>query len=197
MHDFWVGNRLLSTSSPLKSVPACMHAKSLQSCPTLWDPWTVAHTRLLCPWDSPGQNTGVGCHALLQENQFKSPLFREKLCFHTTWKYPDIITIKHLGRCGSFTYRFYCPCPLGPTSFNKSHRHCVLMTVGAAPSAPAPCPLSTLTTFRIGVGNLLRLPVANKPGTHPWICQPQGLCSGLFSEGQLVYPLPQILTLKS
>ena len=24
-------------------------------------------TRLLCPWDSPGKNTGVGCHALLQE----------------------------------------------------------------------------------------------------------------------------------
>ena len=28
-------------------------------------PWTAA-TRLLCPWDSLGQNTGVGCHALLQ-----------------------------------------------------------------------------------------------------------------------------------
>ena len=27
--------------------------------------WAIA-TRLLCPWDSPGQNTGVGCHALLQ-----------------------------------------------------------------------------------------------------------------------------------
>ena len=27
--------------------------------------WTVA-TRLLCPWDSPGKNTGVGCHAVLQ-----------------------------------------------------------------------------------------------------------------------------------
>ena len=25
--------------------------------------WTIA-TRLLCPWDSPGQNTGVGCRAL-------------------------------------------------------------------------------------------------------------------------------------
>ena len=25
-------------------------------------------TRLLCPWDSPGKNTGVGCHALLQGN---------------------------------------------------------------------------------------------------------------------------------
>ena len=22
--------------------------------------------RLLCPWDSPGKNTGVGCHVLLQ-----------------------------------------------------------------------------------------------------------------------------------
>ena len=26
--------------------------------------WTVV--RLLCPWDSPGKNTGVGCHALVQ-----------------------------------------------------------------------------------------------------------------------------------
>ena len=28
-------------------------------------PWAVA-ARLLCPWDSPGKNTGVGCHFLLQ-----------------------------------------------------------------------------------------------------------------------------------
>ena len=27
--------------------------------------WTVAR-RLLCPWDSPGKNTGGGCHFLLQ-----------------------------------------------------------------------------------------------------------------------------------
>ena len=26
---------------------------------------TVAH-QLLCPWDSPGKNTGVGCHAFFQ-----------------------------------------------------------------------------------------------------------------------------------
>ena len=25
-------------------------------------------SRLLCPWDSPGKNTGVGSHALLQGN---------------------------------------------------------------------------------------------------------------------------------
>ena len=29
--------------------------------PHRWQP-----TRLLCPWDSPGKNTGVGCHFLLQ-----------------------------------------------------------------------------------------------------------------------------------
>ena len=27
---------------------------------------TVEPARLLCPWDSPGKNTGVGCHFLLQ-----------------------------------------------------------------------------------------------------------------------------------
>ena len=30
-------------------------------------PWTVASARLLCPWDFPGKNTGVGCHFFLQK----------------------------------------------------------------------------------------------------------------------------------
>ena len=46
---------------------AAAAAKSLQSCPTLCDP-----TRLPCPWDSPGKNTGVGCHFLLQCMKVKS-----------------------------------------------------------------------------------------------------------------------------
>ena len=33
-------------------------------CLILCDPREPA--KLLCPWDSPGKNTGVGCHALLQ-----------------------------------------------------------------------------------------------------------------------------------
>ena len=37
-----------------------------KSCLTLATPWTVTR-KLLCPWDSPGKNTGVGCHALLQD----------------------------------------------------------------------------------------------------------------------------------
>ena len=31
-----------------------------------WWPHGLQPTRLLCPWDSPGKNTGVGCHSLLQ-----------------------------------------------------------------------------------------------------------------------------------
>ena len=29
-------------------------------------PHVLQPARLLCPWDSPGKNNGVGCHALLQ-----------------------------------------------------------------------------------------------------------------------------------
>ena len=36
-----------------------------QSCLTLVTLWPVT-CRLLCPWDSPGKNTGVGCHFLHQ-----------------------------------------------------------------------------------------------------------------------------------
>ena len=52
---------------------AAAAAKSLQSCPTLCDPIDVwKPTRLPCPWDSPGKNTGVGCHFLLQCMKVKS-----------------------------------------------------------------------------------------------------------------------------
>ena len=37
-----------------------------QSCPTLCDLMDWGLPRLLCPRDSPGKNTGVGCHSLLQ-----------------------------------------------------------------------------------------------------------------------------------
>ena len=43
---------------------AAAAAKSLQSCPTVW-PHRRQPTRLPRPWDSPGKNTGVGCHCLL------------------------------------------------------------------------------------------------------------------------------------
>ena len=50
-----------STSSPVSSPLPSVHAIT-QSCLTLCDP---VDSRLLCPWDSPDKNTGVGCHVLL------------------------------------------------------------------------------------------------------------------------------------
>ena len=54
-------------------IPAAAAAKLLQSCPTL--PHRRQPTRLPHPWDSPGKNTGVGCHCLLwqiSENRRKA-----------------------------------------------------------------------------------------------------------------------------
>ena len=42
------------------------------SCPTLLWPPGLYPTRLPRPWDSPGKNTGVGCHFLLQCMKVKS-----------------------------------------------------------------------------------------------------------------------------
>ena len=47
-------------------INAAIAAKSLRSCLTLW-PHRRQPSRLLCPWDSPGKNTGVGCHFPLQK----------------------------------------------------------------------------------------------------------------------------------
>ena len=41
-------------------------AKSLQSCLTLRDPTDGSPPGSPSPWDSPGKNTGVGCHFPLQ-----------------------------------------------------------------------------------------------------------------------------------
>jgi len=38
----------------------------IQSCRTLCDPIDCSPPRLLCSWNSPGKNTGVGCPFLLQ-----------------------------------------------------------------------------------------------------------------------------------
>ena len=45
---------------------SCCCSLVAKLCPTLT--WPHGPARLLCPWDFPGKNTGVGCHALLQGN---------------------------------------------------------------------------------------------------------------------------------
>ena len=64
----------------LQSAAAAAAAKSLQSCLTLCDPIDGSPLRLPRPWDSPGKNTGVGCHILLQGMKVKSESEVDQLC---------------------------------------------------------------------------------------------------------------------
>ena len=45
-------------------------------------PYRRQPIRLLCPWDSPGKNTGVGCHFLLQCMKVKSDVQCMKVKSH-------------------------------------------------------------------------------------------------------------------
>ena len=77
-----------------------MYAKSLQSCLTFCCP--MDYSPLLCPWNSPGKNTGVVCRTLPQGNltdlgiesvSLMSPaLAGAFLTTSTTWK-PILIYI--------------------------------------------------------------------------------------------------------
>ena len=58
-------------------------AKLLQSCLTLCNPIDCSPPGFTRPWDSPGKNTGVGCHCFLQRMIVKS-LSRVRL-FVTPW----------------------------------------------------------------------------------------------------------------
>ena len=61
----------------------CVHAQSLQSCPTLCDP---VDYRLFCSWDSPGKNAGVDCHALLYGIFPAQGLSLWLLCLQCCWR---------------------------------------------------------------------------------------------------------------
>ena len=81
----------------------CLYAKRLPSCPTLLRPYGPQPARLLCPWDSPGKNTGVGCHAFLQwifsTQGLNLSLQHRQAAFFTTsatWETPALYSYIHL-----------------------------------------------------------------------------------------------------
>ena len=82
----------------------CLLAQLLQTCPTVFDPMDCTPpptpTRLLYPWDSPGKNTRVGCHFLLQGVFFTQESNPHLLCLlhwqeflttGTSWEAPPFI----------------------------------------------------------------------------------------------------------
>ena len=87
--------------------------------PHRWQP-----TRLPCPWDSPGKNTGVGCHFLLQCMKVKSESEVAQSC-------PTPRNPMHCGPPGSPVHGIFQARVLewGATAFSKTfpraiYRHC-------------------------------------------------------------------------
>ena len=70
----------------LKVIPSVLVLVT-QSCPTLCNPHRLLPASLLCPWDSPGKNTAVDCHALLQE------------IFPTQWSNPCLQHCRQILYC--------------------------------------------------------------------------------------------------
>jgi len=62
-----------------------MRAKSLQLCPTRCDPVDRSPPGSSVPEDSPGKNTGVGCHSLLQ-GIFLTQELNLSLLYHLYWQ---------------------------------------------------------------------------------------------------------------
>ena len=91
-----------------------------------WIAWVVSNSflshrlqlaRLLCPWDSPGKNTGMGCHFLLQGNlpdpgtepeSFTSPALAGRF-FTTSATWEALLGTSHLlWEEGSIGNSFIC-----------------------------------------------------------------------------------------
>ena len=64
-------------------------------CPTVCDPHGMLPASLLCPWDSPGKNPGVGCHFPFQGIFPTQGLNQHLLCL-LQWQVGSL-TLSHLG----------------------------------------------------------------------------------------------------
>ena len=86
--------------------PAAAAAKSLQSCPTLCDPIDSSPPGSPRPWDSPGKNTGVGCHFLLCTISWSLLNFISiesvMLCNHSILCHPFSFCLQSFPVSGSF-----------------------------------------------------------------------------------------------
>ena len=66
-----ISNGAFSITCSNRFLHFCCCCVTLVVSDSVW-PQRRQPTGLLCPWDSPGKNTGVGCHFLLQCTKVKS-----------------------------------------------------------------------------------------------------------------------------
>ena len=81
--------------------PHVLACSVAQSCLTLGHPHRLQPIRLLCPWDSPGEDTGAGYHFLLQEVCPRQTLNLHLLSLLQAGSLP----LHHLGSTGPCLHR--------------------------------------------------------------------------------------------
>ena len=106
----WSG---LPFPSPMHESEKSKWSRSVVS-DSLW-PHGLQPTRLLCTWDFPGKNTGVGCHCLLQ--------VRDEL--EWIWEYSQLFSLLHCSESYSGTrplWQIYQAEVLMPWHFGLSNQ---------------------------------------------------------------------------
>ena len=83
--DWWSFSPVTLSKGLRAALPSDPAAKSLQSCLTLCDPIDGSPPGFPRPWDSPGKNTGVGCHFLLQCMKVKVKSLSSVWLLATPW----------------------------------------------------------------------------------------------------------------
>ena len=84
----WRVGRISCFLPPLLCITVCSVCVCVCACSVVSDslgPHGLYPASLLCPWDSPGKNPGVGCHFLLQE------------IFLTQGSNPGLLNLLHFG----------------------------------------------------------------------------------------------------
>ena len=103
-------------------------------------PYVLQPARLLCPWDSPGKNTGVGCHFLLQGLILTEGLNQGLLHCRKIFYCLSHRETLHIQECSSVQFSHSVvfdslqphelqhampPCPSSTPRIHPNHVHCV------------------------------------------------------------------------
>ena len=124
------------------SVMYAAAAKSLQSYLTL-RPHRRQPTRLPCPWDSPGKNTGVGCHFLLHCYVYFTTI---KHLYYVSVQFSSVQLLSCVRLCNPMNRSMPgLPVHHQLLEFTQTHGHWVSDAIQpshplSSPSPPAPNP---------------------------------------------------------
>ena len=127
--------------------------------------WTILLARILCPWDSPGKNTGVDCFALLQGI------------------FPTQVLNPHLFASSALAGRFFTTSATWEAQVSSSIQFSSVAQSCLTLCDPMDCSTPGLTSMSItNSRNLLKLmPIESvMPSNYLILCRPLLLLSSIF-----------------